>query len=129
MLAQRHLLDATSAIFFFGVGHLGFENAEETEAMVTDLSDGMDNARLRLSRQLKEYSEFLETQREDLVDIWPGRRIFSFYETEFTPTLQKVRTQQPYATTDLMVYDSRTPMEIMRGGGCWLSRSSLHSFA
>jgi hypothetical protein len=54
MVSQRHLLDATSAIFFFGVGHLGFENAEEIEAMVTDLSDGMDNARLRLSRQLKE---------------------------------------------------------------------------
>jgi len=83
-------LDATSAIFFFGVGHLGFENAEEIEAMVTDLSDGKDNARLRLSRQLRENSEFLETQREDLVDIWAGRRIFSFYETEFTPDLQKV---------------------------------------
>jgi hypothetical protein len=58
--------------------------------MVTDLSGGKDNARKRLINQLKEYSEFLERQREDLVDIWAGRKIFSFYETEFTPTLQKV---------------------------------------
>lgn len=55
-----------------------------------DLSDGMYTSRLGLISQLKENSEFLEAQREDLVDIWKGRQVFSFYETELTPAVQKV---------------------------------------
>lgn len=86
---HKHLLDATRAIFFFGVGHQGLRT-EELEAMVIDLSGRDDSARSRLLKQLKENSDFLATQREDLVDIWEGRKIFSFYETEFTPTVKKV---------------------------------------
>lgn len=87
----EHILKATKAIFFFGVGHQGLHGTKELEAMVMNLSDRENTARLKLVRQLNEISDFLPTLKEDLVEIWQGRKIFSFYETEFTPTVQKVR--------------------------------------
>jgi hypothetical protein len=44
--------------------------------------------------QLKEGSEFLENQKEDLISVWGGfkRNIFSFYETVKTPTVIKVNS-------------------------------------
>lgn len=42
--------------------------------------------------QLKEGSEFLENQKEDLVRIWErfNGKVVSFYETVKTPSLGKV---------------------------------------
>lgn len=48
--------------------------------------------RRHLLTQLKEGSEFLETQTEDLMRIWQGfkPKVFSYYETLNTPTVRKV---------------------------------------
>ncbi|KAF8540455.1 hypothetical protein BDD12DRAFT_804470 [Trichophaea hybrida] len=42
--------------------------------------------------QLREGSEFLDSQREDLMGIWEGfkRKIVSFYETKETPSVRQV---------------------------------------
>ncbi|KAA8896070.1 hypothetical protein FN846DRAFT_801292 [Sphaerosporella brunnea] len=85
---HKHLLDATRAFFLFGTPHQGLRT-KELEAMVDDLSGGVETARLKLLAQLKEGSEYLETQQESLATIWNERKVFSFYETRSTPTVQK----------------------------------------
>ena len=42
--------------------------------------------------QLTESSEFLETQKEDLINVWKGfrGRVVSFFETVKTHSVQKV---------------------------------------
>ena len=57
----------------------------ELEAMAKDMSSDLES-------QLQEGSEFLESQRDELVDIWNGRKIISYYATAYTPTVK------PYAT-------------------------------
>lgn len=44
--------------------------------------------------QLKQDSEFLENQREELLGIWKSfkQKIFSFYETKKTPSVRKVNS-------------------------------------
>ncbi|KAF8538307.1 hypothetical protein BDD12DRAFT_779452, partial [Trichophaea hybrida] len=91
---HQPILDSTRAIFFFGTPHQGLRTAE-LEDMVEDLSGGVETSRLRLLMQLRENSEFLETQRDALADIWPGRKIISFYEVEKTRVVQKL-TEQTY---------------------------------
>jgi hypothetical protein len=59
--------------------------------MVEDLSGEVETSRLRLLVQLRENSEFLETQRDALADIWTDRKIVSFYEVHSTRAVQKVR--------------------------------------
>ncbi|KAF8532857.1 hypothetical protein BDD12DRAFT_764502, partial [Trichophaea hybrida] len=86
---HKPILDSTCAIFFFGTPHQGLQTAE-LEAMIDDLSGGVETSRLRLLMQLRENSEFLETQRDTLADIWPGRKIISLYEVEITRVVQKV---------------------------------------
>jgi hypothetical protein len=47
-----------------------------------------------LLMQLKEGSEFLENQKEDLIQIWEGfkgKKVVSFYETMKTPSVRKVQ--------------------------------------
>ncbi|KAF8538615.1 hypothetical protein BDD12DRAFT_805984 [Trichophaea hybrida] len=84
---RRHILDSTRAIFFFGTPHQGLRTAE-LEAMVEDISSSQ-SSKLSLLFQLRENSEFLETNRDGLVDIWNGRKIVNFYETLDTPTVKK----------------------------------------
>ncbi|KAF8538250.1 hypothetical protein BDD12DRAFT_928675 [Trichophaea hybrida] len=98
---HKQILDSTGAIFFFGTPHNGLRTAE-LEAMVEDLSGGVETARLTLLKQLRENSEFLETQRDALDDIWPGRKIISFYEVEKTPVVQK-STAQTYQRSGELV--------------------------
>jgi hypothetical protein len=59
---------------------------------MVDTDTGGQESRLNLLGQLKEDSEFLETQKEDLLCIWGEiqGKIVSFYETVKTPTTQKV---------------------------------------
>lgn len=44
--------------------------------------------------QLTESSEFLETQKEDLMNVWKGfgGKLLSFFETVETPSVRKVTT-------------------------------------
>ncbi|KAF8535670.1 hypothetical protein BDD12DRAFT_983186 [Trichophaea hybrida] len=85
---HRHLLDSTRGLFFFGTPHRGLQTAE-IEAMVDDMTHEPESSRSRLVKHLQANSELLETQKEDLSDILDGRKIFSFYETTKTPTIQK----------------------------------------
>ena len=85
-----HILDATRAVFFFGAPHNGLRTAE-LEAMVQDMSSNPESQSIKLLQQLREGSEFLENQRDELVDIWNGRKIISYYETVRTPTVKKVQ--------------------------------------
>jgi hypothetical protein len=72
---HKSILDSTYGIFLFGTPQQGF-HAEQLERVV--------DARHNLIRQLKEGSEFLENQKEDLLPILEclkERKVVSFYET------------------------------------------------
>ncbi|KAF8253337.1 hypothetical protein K440DRAFT_534211, partial [Wilcoxina mikolae CBS 423.85] len=86
---NRDLFDLTSAIFFFGTPHNGLQTAE-LEAMVDDMASKPESTASMLLQQLRQGSEFLESQADELVDIWPGRRIVSFYELLETPTVRRM---------------------------------------
>jgi len=92
---HSHILDATRAIFFFGAPHDGLR-ITELEAMVQDMSLDLESQPAKLLQQLREGSEFLESQRDELVDIWSGLKIVSYYETVDTPTVKEVQQYQIY---------------------------------
>ena len=76
-------------MFFFGAPHNGMRTTE-LEAMIMDMSSNLESqpTNLLLLLQLREGSEFLESQRDELVDIWNGRKIISYYETVDTPAIR-----------------------------------------
>jgi hypothetical protein len=90
---HKAILDSTHGIFFFGTPQQGLRT-EELEEMVAAYSGGQ---RSNLLAQLKENSEFLENQKEDLLRIWGGfeRKVVSFYETVKTPSVKKVNNACP----------------------------------
>ena len=80
-------------MFFFGVPHSGLRTSE-LEAMVLDMSNNnSQSGMLDLLHQLRECSNFLTTQREDLLGVWDRLKLFSFYETIETPSIEKVKLQ------------------------------------
>jgi len=85
---HKSILDATYGIFLFGTPYQGLRT-DELEEIVDVYSRGQI---LNLIMQLKEGSEFLENQKEDLVRIWErfNGKVVSFYETVKTPSLGKV---------------------------------------
>lgn len=92
LLWSQSILNSTRAVFFFGAPHAGL-NVDSLVAMVEDtVSTPSDeqSARLCLLEQLRENSEFLEDQKERLIPIWEGLRIFSFCEADKTPEVKKV---------------------------------------
>jgi hypothetical protein len=88
---HSHILDATRTVFFFGAPHNGMRTTE-LEAMVKDMSSDLESQATKLLQQLREGSEFLESQRDELVDIWSGRKIISYYETVDTPAVKQYAT-------------------------------------
>jgi hypothetical protein len=94
---HSHILDATRTVFFFGAPHNGMRTTE-LEAMVKDMSSDLESESQasKLLHQLREGSEFLESQRDGLVDIWNGRKIISYYETVDTPTDGQCATSDLY---------------------------------
>jgi hypothetical protein len=87
------LLAATRAILFFGTPHQGLE-VQELRTMVNDVSPRA-TAELDILQQLDEGSDFLNTQREDITNLWDSSSkidILSFYETRKTMTVGKVPT-------------------------------------
>ncbi|KAI5844030.1 hypothetical protein DFP73DRAFT_551346 [Morchella snyderi] len=81
----EHILNSTRALFFFGVPHQGFRTSE-LETRIKDMSrDGDSSAAVMLLEKLRQNSEFLITQRNDLVDIWDKINLYSFYEKVKTP--------------------------------------------
>ncbi|KAF8247690.1 hypothetical protein K440DRAFT_643546 [Wilcoxina mikolae CBS 423.85] len=88
---HESILSATQRIFFFGTPHQGLRT-EELEAAVDAESDGQRN---NLLIQLREGSEFLDTQKEDLIRIWDGfkGKLISFYETATTKSIMRSRVE------------------------------------
>ncbi|KAH0556424.1 hypothetical protein GP486_005657 [Trichoglossum hirsutum] len=86
---HQHILNSTHCLFFFGTPHQGLRT-KELEEMV-DTETGGQESRLNLLRHLKEGSEFLETQKENLLHLWTeySGKIVSFYETLKTPTVER----------------------------------------
>jgi hypothetical protein len=74
---------------FFGAPHGGLQ-ANDLEEMV-EIDSGSTQRRYLLM-QLGEGSEFLETQREDLMNVWKNfkGKIVSFFETVKTLSVKKV---------------------------------------
>lgn len=74
----------------------------EVRQILSMVDDGLMNSnisrRADFVRQLEEGSYFLETQREDIIGLWPTSEIkaFSFYETRKTPTVAKVNLRDDY---------------------------------
>jgi len=57
--------------------------------MVKNMSSNLESQPTNLLlQQLREGSELLEGQRDELVDIWNGRKIISYYETVDTPAVR-----------------------------------------
>lgn len=82
------ILSSTKKLLFFGTPHNGLRT-EELEAVVDIESD---RQKINLLMQLKEGSEFLDNQKEDLIRIWDGfkGKLVSFYETVTTPSVIRV---------------------------------------
>lgn len=75
---------------FFGTPHGGLRTYD-LEEMVDADSSAYEESRLNLLRQLREGSEFLESQKE-LTSIWEKYKpnVLSFYETGRTRAVSKV---------------------------------------
>lgn len=88
---DNSILESTHVIMFFGAPHGGLQ-ADDLEEIV-DIGAGCVQRR-DLIMQLREGSEFLETQREDLINVWKDfkGKIVSFFETVKTPSVIKVIT-------------------------------------
>jgi hypothetical protein len=86
-------MDSTKAIVFFGTPHEGLRT-HELEKMMDAESGGYESSRHKLLEQLRDGSDFLESQKDDLSYIWGdfNPRIISFYETVKTRTVRKVVT-------------------------------------
>jgi hypothetical protein len=77
----KSILDSTLGIFFLGAAHHGLRT---NELEVVDNDSG--GQRSTLLQQLKEGSEYLENQKEDLLCVWEcfKGKIISFYELNKT---------------------------------------------
>ncbi|KAF8540115.1 hypothetical protein BDD12DRAFT_777518, partial [Trichophaea hybrida] len=84
---HKPILDSTHGIFFFGTPQQGLRT---DELEMVDVDSG--GQRSSLIMQLKDGSEFLENQKEDLIHIWDKfkPKVVSFYETVKTPSVRKL---------------------------------------
>jgi len=97
----KQIFDSTRAIHFFGTPHQGLE-INELLSMIDDVSLGQ-STRSDFVKQLREGTNFLNTQREDITSLWDKTadiEIVSFYETKTTAVVKKVRILRiPLCTT------------------------------
>jgi hypothetical protein len=73
----------------FGVPHQGMEIKEILSVILE--TGGKSSTRLDLVQQLSEGSNFLNTQWEDIVNLWPTGsdiKIVRFYERRKSPTVK-----------------------------------------
>jgi hypothetical protein len=78
--------------YFFGTPHMGLE----VDGLLKVVKDGSheDNSRLSFIKQLDERANFIDTQREDIINLLgpeSGIQIFSFYQTKISQDQVKVR--------------------------------------
>ncbi|KAF8533477.1 hypothetical protein BDD12DRAFT_760777 [Trichophaea hybrida] len=110
--SHRHILDATYSIIFFGTPHQGMRTYD-LEEMVDSESGGYDTSRHNLLRQLREGSEFLEIQKEELSYIWKDYKpkIVSFYETAPTRTVERSEMVKRVSAQLYIPTEQRVPVE------------------
>jgi len=96
--SHSHILDAMMSIIFFGIPHGGLR-IYDLQEMVDAESGGYETSRINLLKLLREGAEFLEVQKEELINIREEykTKIISFYETISTPIVQKVRLRLIFA--------------------------------
>lgn len=84
----KSILSSTQKLFFFGTPFHGLRT-EELEAVVDTESNGQ---RHNLLIEMREDSEFLDNQEDDLIRIWADfkGKIVTFFETVPTPSIRKV---------------------------------------
>ena len=85
---NSHILDSSRAILFFGTPHQGLR-VEELNSFVSNVLPNPEPQQ-HLLHQLRENSQFLELQKENLTDVIENLDIVSFYETKSTPTVTRV---------------------------------------
>lgn len=85
----KDLYNSIRSFCFFGPP-LGGLHTKELEEMVVDKSEGQDEATLEFLVGLREKSRFLTQHRRDLVELWEGKKVLTFYEEVKTPTVKKV---------------------------------------
>jgi hypothetical protein len=76
--------------------------------MIDDVPLGQ-SSRSDFVKQLEEGTNFLDTQRDDIVSLWdqtPGIEIVSFYETKTTAVVTKVRIHTSHYTLYKSITDS-----------------------
>jgi hypothetical protein len=95
--SYKYLLDALHSIVFFGTPHQGMRTYD-LEEMVEAESGRYETSKQNLLNQLREGSEFLENQMEELCYILEDYKpqIVSFYETVLTPTVKMVGLRLNY---------------------------------
>jgi hypothetical protein len=75
-----------------------------------DVSPGQ-SSRSDFVKQLREGTNFLDTQRDDITSLWDqmdGIEIVSFYETKTTPVVKKVKTLRIVSQFYSTIYASIT---------------------
>ena len=84
----KSILSSTQKLFFFGTPFHGFRT-EELEAVVDAELNGQ---RHNLLVQMREDSELLDNQQDDLMRIWADFKgdIVTFFETVRTPSVRRV---------------------------------------
>ncbi|KAF8248450.1 hypothetical protein K440DRAFT_254380 [Wilcoxina mikolae CBS 423.85] len=93
-VADKQIFDCTNAILFFGAPHQGLDPniIKNLDAMIGDESPN-DVSRREFIKQFEEGSNFLNTQRDDIISLFdrPSRiAISSFYEAVRTPSVRKL---------------------------------------
>jgi len=89
--AEKRILSTTIALFFFGTPHLGMLT-EEMQTMVKGL--GEETRSVELLKQIQEGSQYLERLRREVIGILERCKVFTYYETEKTPTLNEPYPEQ-----------------------------------
>ncbi|KAK5995937.1 Vegetative incompatibility HET-E-1-like protein [Cladobotryum mycophilum] len=85
----RNVLNATRAVLFFGAPHAGMNVDALVEMVETITSGDRQSTRLKLLDQLRDDSDFLDDQKERLIQVWknPRLKLVSFYELQTTPVV------------------------------------------
>jgi hypothetical protein len=86
-----HIFEATRGVAFFATPQLGMR-VDEISDMIEDRPESL-SSRMELVEDLRQRSNLLFRHREDLSTLWQNRsdlHVVSFYESQPTPTVQKV---------------------------------------
>lgn len=92
--AYGHIIQACQLLVFFGAPHNGLRT-EELEAMVDDLGLHGAERSHELLVLLRENSKYLEENRDNLAEIWKGKKIITCHELALSPVVRKVSLWEP----------------------------------